>query len=301
MRPTHLALLLGLNCGWATMPSIANRLEDQLGPTEFVLLRYGLALAGLLLVWPWLPGRIPRGWDFWRTCVMGVAVFNVGHICQVSGMQLSQASDSSILLALDPLVSTLAAAVFLHERIPGRRWAGFGLAILGVVWMSVGHSRGAVPGILANLLIVVSFAAEAVWSVMGKPLIPRWGIPKVTALALAAGTLANLVTALLSTGSTRSGIASLSFGGWMAMAFLGIGLTAFGYSAWLLVIREAPVSLAAMTIYLQPVVGTLVAVLATGESLRPGHAWGSLTILAGLVLGFRTRTPGNSSCRAHSP
>lgn len=294
MRPSHLLLLLALNCGWATMPTLATRLEDVLRPLEFVALRYAFALAGMVVLWPWLPGRFPRGWDFWRTCVMGVVVFCLGPLCQVGGIQKSQASDASILLALDPLVSILAAALFLGEAIPGRRWLGFALAVTGVALMSLGQGELRLPGLLANLLIVLSFVTEAVWSVMGKPLIGQWGIPKVTTLALAAGTAANMLLVWLMPSERPAGYGQLTAGGWVALAFLGLVLTAFGYNAWFVVIREAPVSVASMTIYLQPVIGTLVAFAATGENPRAGHLWGGLAILAGLAVGLRS--PKKSCC-----
>lgn len=287
MKSSHLLLLLGLNVGWAAVPTWATRLEGQLGALEFVFLRYAIALAGLLAVWPWLPGRMPTGRDLIRTVLMGVTVFTVGHLLQVGGIQGSQASDASLLLALDPLISSLGAAAFLHERIPRRRWAGFGLAIVGVAVMSLGRSDRPLPGLVANLLIVLSFASESVWSVVGKPLIGRWGIAKVTGLALAAGTLTNGLLLLPDAAAHAAAFARLSGEGWGVLVVMGLGLTAFGYSAWYLVIREAPVSVASMTIYLQPVVGTGLAVLLTGATLHLGHAWGSAAILAGLIVGIR--------------
>ena len=286
MKGTHLILLLGLNCGWAALPAVVTRLETQLAPPEFIFLRYGFAFVAMLVAWPWLPGALPRGRDFWRTLVMGVTVFTVGHLCQIAGMQRSHASDAAVLLALDPLVSSLGAALFLHERIPGKRWVGFALAIGGVAVLSSWHSSAPLPGLLANLLIVLSFVSEAVWSVMGKPLVERWGIPKVTTLALGAGTLANGLLLLPEAGLHASRMAAISLEAWISLATLGIVLTAVGYSVWYVVIREVPVSVAAMTIYLQPVVATLLAVLLAHDRPHAGHAWGSLGILLGVILGI---------------
>jgi drug/metabolite transporter (DMT)-like permease len=299
MKASHLFLLLALNCGWAAVPTLAKRLEGQLGPVEFVLFRYGFGFVALAACWPWLTGRMPRGRDFWRTCLMGVAVFHLGHWCQIAGIQRSQASDSSILLALDPLVSTLGAALFLRERVPARRWLGFAFAILGVVVMSLWHRSAPLPGLLANLLIVLSFVAESVWSVMGKPLIERWGIPKVTALALGAGSVANLIAWMATRSATSQPfVPNLDATAWTCLALLGIVFTAFGYSVWYVVIRETPISIAALTIYLQPLLGTGLACLLTDEKLHAGHALGAGAILGGLALGLASRphapSPPNS-------
>lgn len=289
MKLSHLLLLLFLNFGWATIPTVATRVAGQLGAVEFVFLRYLFAFVAMAVVCPFLPGRLPRGMDFWKTVVMGVAVFNVGHLLQIAGIQLSSASDGSILLALDPLVSSLGAALFLHERIPFRRWIGFALGMAGVALMSLGQGAAIVPGFLANLLIVLSFISEAVWSVMGKPIINRWGIPKVALLALAAGTLANGCLLLGDSQAHWRRFEALSLAAWVSLAVLGVVLTAFGYSAWYLVIRETPVSVAAMTVYLQPVIGTALAVSFAGEKLHLGHFAGGTAIILGLVIGVWRR------------
>ncbi len=291
MKVSHLVLLLLLNCGWAAVPAFATRLQGHLGPIEFVFLRYSFALVALLVIWPWLPGRIPRGADFWRTCAMGVALFTIGHLSQIAGIQRSLACDSSILLTLDPLVSTLAAAWFLHEKIPRRQWAGFGLAMAGVAVMSVWNRSSPLPGLFANFLIVLSFVAEAVWSVVGKPLVARWGIPKVSALALAAGSLSNGILLFAWPSADPGALARLSSTDMWLIGILGVVFTAFGYTLWFVVIREAPVSVASLTIFLQPVLGTVISVLWTGEHLHAGHVAGSCAIVAGLVLGLSRRRP----------
>jgi drug/metabolite transporter (DMT)-like permease len=289
MKRSHLVLLLLLNFGWAAVPTLVTRYEAQLNAREFVFLRYAFALAVLLALWPWLPGSLPRGRDFWRTLLMGVAVFNVGHLLQIGGFQLSHASDASIVLALDPLVCSIGAALFLQELIPGRRWAGFATAISGVACLSLWRQEAPLSGFAANLLIVLSFVSEALWSVMGKPLVTRWGIPKVTTLALAAGTIANLATLAPNAGRHWEAFSSLNAGLWLMMAAVGIFLTAFGYSAWHLVIRDVPVSMASMTVYLQPLVGTALAIWLAGETLHAGHLLGSMAIVTGLIIGIRGR------------
>jgi len=289
LKGAHLILLLALNVGWAALPVIVTRLESELSPLEFVSLRYGFAFLALAVVWRWLPGTLPRGRDFWRAATMGIIVFTVGHQLQILGMQRSAASDAAILLVLDPLVSSIGAAMFLHEHIPGKRWLGFALAITGVSILSLWHRSAALPGLVANLLIILSFVSEAVWSVMGKPLVTRWGIPKVTGVALGAGTVANLLLLLPNASNHAARFASLSPEGWASVATLGIILTAIGYSIWYVVIREVPVSVASMTIYLQPVVATLLAITVTGEKPHAGHVWGSIAIIAGVVLGIRAQ------------
>src|SRR5688572_17284057 len=194
MRPTYLIILLVLNFFWAAGLSAYKVVEEYLEPGGIVTLRFGLAALSLLILWPWLPGDPPRGRDLVKTCLLGLIVFVFGHRMQVLGNQLSTASNSSILMAIEPLVTSVGAAIFLREHIGPRRMAGFAFGLLGVVllngpwrpefrWMGLG----------ASLIFVSSFFCETAYSVVGKKIILRAGPIKVVALSLTAGTVVNLL------------------------------------------------------------------------------------------------------------
>jgi hypothetical protein len=53
------------------------------------------------------------------------------------------------------------------------------------------------------------------------------------------------------------------------------------------VIRETEVNLAGMTVFVQPLAGLALSVLWVGESLHWGQLWGSLAIIAGLIIALR--------------
>jgi drug/metabolite transporter (DMT)-like permease len=247
-------------------------------------LRFGLAAIVLLLMWPLLPGKAPRGRDLLRTMVMGVVVFVLAPRLQVEGVQRGQATDASVLMALEPLIASLAAAVFLREHIGPRRWVGFLLGIGGVVLMAEIWRPGFHwPGLLANALILLSFVCETTYSVMGKPMLPRAGLFKILAVALASGMAVNLT--LDGTAALRAATA-LTPKSWLILLYLTLVCTVLGYALWFAVIKEAQVSVAALTIFVQPVAGVIIAMTWLGETLRWGQLWGSLVIMAGLVIGL---------------
>jgi drug/metabolite transporter (DMT)-like permease len=94
---------------------------------------------------------------------------------------------------------------------------------------------------------------------------------------------------------------------WLVMAYLTVICTLIGYSLWYLVIRDTDVSLAAMTILLQPAVGVFIAALTVGESLHWGQLWGAAAIVIGLVIGLgvglnaQPRAPTSEECAPPAP
>src|SRR5262249_8248735 len=63
MKPSYLLLMVVMNALWAASLSMYKALGDYLEPGGVVTLRFGLAAVSLLVCWPWLPGKAPRGRD----------------------------------------------------------------------------------------------------------------------------------------------------------------------------------------------------------------------------------------------
>jgi len=151
-------------------------------------------------------------------------------------------------------------------------------------------------GLAASLIFISSFVCEAAYSVIGKPIVARAGAAKMLAITLLAGTAANL---LIDGPTTLRAARTLPPTAWVLLLGLAIVCTAIGYTVWFVVIRECPVNVAALTIFAQSVFGVAIAALWLGEKLHWGQLLGSLTIVAGLVLGLsrqiRRPAPGGNA------
>ena len=284
MKPAYLIILLVMNFFWAGVYSAYKIIGDGLPVGGIVTLRFGLGGLVLLVAWPWLPGRAPRGRDLVNTCWMGVILVVLGQRLQVYGNQLGTAGNSSVLMAVEPLITSLAAAVFLREHIGPRRLAGFALGMCGVALLNgVWRKDFQWTGLAPSLIFVSSFLCEAAGSVIGKPIVARASVMKMLAVALLAGTGVNL---LIDGPGTLRAATTLPPLAWCLLLGLAVICTAIGYTVWFIVIRECPVNVAALTIFAQSVFGVTIAVLWVGEKLHWGQLLGSLAIVAGLVLGL---------------
>lgn len=284
MKPSYLIILLVMNFFWAAVYPAYKVLGQNLATGGIVTLRFGLAALCLLFVWPWLPGPAPRGLDLVLTCSMGLLLFVLGQRLQVYGNQLGRAGDSAVLMALEPLITSVVAAIFLGEHIGPRRWAGFGLGLGGVALLhGVWRADFRWAGLGASAIFVSSFVCEAAYSVMGKPIVIRASVMKMLAISLAVGTLGNL---FIDGRATITVAQTLSAQAWFILLALALICTAIGYSVWFIVIRECPVNVAALTVFTQSVFGVGLAALWLHEQLHWGQFFGCLAIVAGLVMGL---------------
>ena len=273
-----------MNLCWAGVYSANKVVGHDLATGGIVTIRFGMAALCMLLAWPWLPGLAPRGRDLVNTCLAGVVAIVLGQRLQVYGNQLGTAGNSAVLMAVEPLIASLVAALFLREHIGPRRLTGFALGMCGVVLLNgVWRKDFQWTGLVPSLIFVSSFVCEAGFSVIGKPILARAGVMKMLALSLLFATAVNL---LIDGKDTLEAAQKLPPQAWWLLLALAIVCTVIGYGVWFMVIRECPINVAALTIFAQSVFGVAIAAVWLGEKLHWGQLLGSLVIVAGLVLGL---------------
>ncbi len=273
-----------MNLFWAAVYSAYKVIGSDVPSGAIVTLRFGLAAVCFILIWPWLPGKTPKGKDLAVTCLMGFTLFVIGQRLQVYGNELGTAGNSAVLMAAEPLLTSIAAAVFLQERIGPRRSAGFVLGIAGVALLNrVWGTDFRWSGLTASLIFVSSFICESAYSVLGKPVVQRAGAMKMVAISLIVGMVINL---LIDGRSTFAAAKKLNLTAWFLLVTLAVVMTVIAYSVWFVVIRDTPVNVAALTVFAQSVFGVIIAAVWVGEKLHWGHLLGSLAIVAGLGLGL---------------
>lgn len=300
MKPVCLITLLLMNVLWAAAYSLFKVLTPVLDAGTLTTLRFGLATLLMAGAWRWIPGSAPRGLDLVKTAIIGLLVFCLAPRLQVTGVQLGKAGDAAILMAFDPVIVAVAAAIFLRERVSLRSRTGFALGLVGVTvlaefWRPDFHW----PNLTANALILASFACESTYSIMGKQLLQRAHPVKVLLCSLSVGTMVNL--ALDGPGMLRA-LPRLEFLHWLVIAYLVVLCTVVGYLLWFFAIRETPVSIVASTVFMQPLAGVLFALLLVDETPRWSQLGGAIFIAAGLVVALsgpsaRSVEPGDRPAR----
>ena len=285
-----------MNCLWAATLSAFKALSPWLDGGGIVTWRYGLGSVACALLWFRLPGAAPRGRDLLKSVGIGVLVFCLGPRMQTAGVQMGQAGDAAMLMAFEPLLCAVAAALVLREHITPRRWLGFACGISGVLLISQAWTASFTwHQLAANSLVLASFLAETAYSIVGKPALERAGPFKVMAVALFAGTALNLAWDGPRLASQATTFTAQT---WGLLLYLSLVCTVFGYGIWLVIIRETPVNLAALTVFIQPVAGLLIAMSWLRERPHWGQFWGLLVIAVGLGVGLWQRATAERSLTA---
>jgi len=250
---------------------------DTFPPLLFVALRFFLtALPAIFIV-----GR-PR--TSWQT-VVGVGLFmSAGQfgLLFVAIDQGMPAGLASLVLQVQAVFTILLAVVVLDERPAVRQLAGSGLAVAGIAIVAFGRG-GAVP-LLALLACV---AAGASWGA-GNVIMRRARPPAPLALIVWSSLVAPIPLAALSLGVEGPGawadaFSGLDAPGLLALAYVIVVATFFGYGSWTWLMARHPASTVAPFTLLVPIVGIAAAWIALGEVPGTLELVGAGVVLIGLA------------------
>jgi drug/metabolite transporter (DMT)-like permease len=282
------AALVGAIVAWASAFAIVKVLLDAgFSSQDVAILRYGVALPGFAyLLWRagGLPGLGLR--SAMRVAVAGVLIVAVYHLSFNLGTSYTTAGTAALVVALAPALTVVLAAALGYERLTSRRIVGVALAFAGVVVVialgsgattSLASAKG--PGIV--LAATISFA---LYSVLLKPLFPRYGAIALTAAASLVGTAVLLVFARP---STVESVGGASAGHLVLILFLGLASTLGAYLAWTRVLEAIGPARSAVYINAVPPLAVLIAAVTIGETITPWFAAGGALLVSGVVLAQR--------------
>jgi drug/metabolite transporter (DMT)-like permease len=282
---THLGLL-GMAVLWGASWPAGKILSLAASPLHAAAWRFSVAVAGLL-IWLIIANKgLPK---LSTKQVLGmflggaVGVFAYAYFFMV-GLQSVAAGRASLVVTMNPVMTTLMAALIFGERFNSRIALGMVLAFAGgIIVLTHGEPWKLFAGDVGKgeLLLMGCAVAWSSYTLMGKKLLQ--GVPALTATAYTScAGLALLWSAALvfEPAQTPWALTAQVYG---AIAFLGLGATVLAYVWYFKGVAELGAGTAASYISLVPVFGVLSSVAYLGESVDTSLLVGGALAVAGVV------------------
>jgi drug/metabolite transporter (DMT)-like permease len=264
--------------------------QATLSPTVLAAARF--SLASMFFVVPLaralLQRQIARR-DLLRMVLLGQIAFSLYFWLQYTGVQLTNASISSILVVgLIPVVTALLAQLLGKERLS---WTTLGALLCGFIGviiivfqrsLTVTFASGFLFGAVCLIGNAFAFAA---YSTLSK----RW-MQRVSPLVMTGGTMISgavglVLLSLLDPLKNRwSEVAQLDGIQWMALLFLSVVCSVMAYFAYNIALTKIDASRVAVYIYFEPVVAVLFGVTLLGEPLNWQVVAGAVMIAGAVVI-----------------
>jgi drug/metabolite transporter (DMT)-like permease len=262
----------------ATKVAVAN-----VPPPVVVWLRFTIGLV-ILLVFTLSRGliKLPTFRDAAYFALLGFIGISFHQWLQSTGLVTSQASTTSWIVSTAPIFIALLAWIFLREKIGLIAIAGIGLATLGVLLVvSRGNFSGMFTGNFGtpgDLLVLLSAPNWAVFSVLSRSALKKFPALFVLFYVMLFGWMFSSIHFISIQG--WSYFHQISYAGWLAIGFLGIGCTALAYIFWYDGLQAITASQAGVFLYIEPLVSLVAAALILGETITvPALIGGSLILL----------------------
>lgn len=282
-------LLLMANVLWSTSYVASKFLLQGLSVTMMLALRLGVAALCLL---PFLLLRrkelhLTRK-DIVQLAILAFLGFVLNKLLEFGGLALSTASDVALLITSESLFTAALSWFLLREPFKRSSLLSLLLGFFGVYliveqsWLPNIPSGGGIARIIGDVLVVLALFSEAFYTVRGKSLLVRHNPLLITAAAIIGSMLFWGPVAgweVLQTGWPHLDLLS-----WLAIGWLAVMATAVAYLAWFQGLRKIDGSLAASALFVQPLLGILLAVVLLHERLTLFTIGGGVLIIASVYL-----------------
>jgi drug/metabolite transporter (DMT)-like permease len=285
---------VGLLCGlgaasiWGGMYVVSKVVLEIIPPFTLVSLR--LLLGALTLAIVLLIRGAPRLSRQQLLQVLGVGFvgYGISLSLQFLGTKLSTAANGSLVTSATPAFVLLFASLLLKEKITTLRLTALVLATLGVIAVIDPRSAQLNPELfLGNVLLLGAAISWALYSVLVRKTTQNLDVLPFSLIAFLGGLP---VTVPVGAWELEAlGVGEISLGVIGGILFLGVICTALAMVLWNTAFAFLDASLASLTFFAQPVVGTLLGWLFLGETITPLFLLGGILIGLGLVVSTREK------------
>ena len=287
MRATVILLLCLPPLIWSSLTVVGRAVVGDVPP---ISLTFWSMVAALLVLVPIGAAGVAREWSCvvreWRQLVvsaaLGVAAFKSLYYL---GIELTTAINASILGPTLPIMIAGSARVVLGERMSAVQLIGVVITVVGVLLTS---AQGRLDLLLTmhlnagDMLILAAFASMAVYTILLRKSPTRlspWVFVTVI-FALATVMLIPFYVMELIAGTHRA----IPWRHAIAILYIGIVTYIFGIVVWNLAVARLGATLPAMSVFLIPVFGTILATGFLGEVMRWYHYAGLIFTVLGVLL-----------------
>lgn len=275
--------LLAATLFWSGNYVVGGEAVASISPLDLTTMRWVIALIPLIIMaqivehpdWR----SVIRAWpQLVLPAVLGLLAYT---LFLYTALEHTTAVNASLINAFNPAMITIAAAIFLRQRLTPIAIGGITLALLGVLWvLSDGQPTTLfTQGFgLGDLLMLGAITVWTAYTLLGRR---RTVVPPITSTAIqAAITVVILAPFVLATGGPH--IPAESGPRW-ALLYIGLFPSVAAYGLWNMALTTVPPARAGVFLNMLTVFTVIISVM-MGKPFTLAQGIGGAVILAGVAL-----------------
>ncbi len=283
-------LLVLVSLVWAGSFIVVEIVTKEMDPVDLGFLRFLVAtpLMFLLVVLRKKPLLLPKKELPWLV-VLGLTGVTLLYLFQFIGIHYTNAPTASVLINTNVIFIAILSSLFLHETLTRKRVGGIVLSFIGVfviMFSDLSTQKMTFDNLffIGGILMLLSAFCWALYSLVGKHLLQRYDEFVITSYAFGLGTLFYLPFVFLHIGPV---LQQTSLNGWLAILYLALTCSLFGYLGWYYALKHVDASKAAVFLNFIPLFTILMSFF-IGTSFTWFFLLGAGLIIYGVYLTQRT-------------
>ncbi|MEW6329660.1 MAG: DMT family transporter, partial [Candidatus Micrarchaeota archaeon] len=234
------------------------------------------------------PPRVERA-HFPYILLSGIIALDI--ILYNVSLTYTSAINVGVLFRLSAVMIVIGGIIFFHEKLKIKNALAVFLALVGAYLMIAnGHAFSTLfssTTFLGDILVILSGACFAIYSLVGKKLAPVYGSLQSTRMSFGLSVLIMLAV-LLALGQPL--IPSMSAFAWLLLLVLGVFHAGISFSLWYEALETLDSASAVVTYNLAPISTIIFAYLVLpGEALTTWSALGTALIILGVSMSANER------------
>lgn len=289
----HISLLT-VQALFGSLPVIAKIVLTQIPPLSLVGFRVGIT-AVILFLFQLVRRRIylQHKADYVRLAVLSLFGITFNQLLFIGGLSLTKAVNTSLLAVTIPIFTLAIGAVAGRETISKKKIAGIALAAAGVlILIDPRRASFSSETTIGDLLIIVNSFSYSLYVAFSKEVITRNGAFRSMMWVFIFAAFICVPLGLWSLGQTD--VSSIDSSTWWLIIYIAVGATAATYLLNAFALSRLSASIVAVYIYLQPVIGFILAASVLREGISAAFLAAAGLVFAGVYLTTRRETPPES-------
>lgn len=282
----HVIAILVIVAWGASFPCTRLLLDAGVTPTEIFVYRSAIAYLGLLVfsrfkvaIWDWR--------DELLAFLCGLTGGALYFVLQNIALKLTLLSDVVIVIAVNPLLTAILAAIFLkEEHFSWKVLLGSMVAFAGVAVVTLRDGFVWGDGLLGNLLAFLAALSWAVYCIFLKRVQGRRSTLDITRKVMIYGTLCALPVMFLEPRTPVSTLLRTDI--LFNMLFLALICSMAAFFIWNLVIKKIGAIRSSNYLYLDPIVSIIIGVIVLNERVGMIAIVGCALVLLGVIIVEKT-------------
>jgi drug/metabolite transporter (DMT)-like permease len=221
--------------------------------------------------------------------VLGLTGVTFLYLFQFIGIDFTNAPTASVLINTNVIFIAILSGFFLHERLTKKRITGIVLSFVGVfviMFSDLSTHDFSFTNLffIGCVLMILSGFCWALYSLVGKRLLRTYDGVVITTYAFVFGTLCYLPFVAI---DITPALFQTSLSGWLAVLYLALVCSIFGYLGWYYALKHSDASKAAVFLNFIPLF-TIMMSFFLGTPLTWFFLLGAALIIYGVYLTQKT-------------